>query len=391
MNQSMKSIPRTIWILGFVSLLTDVSSEMIHSVLPLFLVSTLGASPLTIGGIEGVAEATASIFKVFSGALSDYLGKRKALVVAGYGLSTLVKPLFAIATSPAWVLIARFADRTGKGIRAAPRDALVADSTDASNRGAAYGFRQSLDTIGAFLGPLFAAALLSAFPQQFRLIFWMALIPGILSVLLLAIGIREPRQTHHQSRRNPLQWSVLQQLGASYWWLVVTALLFNLGNSSDAFLLLRASQIGIASAEVPLALVVMNLTYALSAYPFGRLSDRLDRVSLFTAGLGLYAIVYLGFAFVSSAWQIWGLFALYGVHLGMTQGVLLALVADRIPAQLRGTAFGFLNLATGVALLPASLLAGWLWQSVSPSATFLAGSVFALVAMLVLLVSLRSR
>lgn len=386
-----QTIPRTVWVLGFVSLLTDISSEMIHSVLPLFLVSVLGANVLTVGIIEGIAEATASVLKIFSGALSDYLGHRKGLAVFGYGLSTFVKPLFAVATSPSGVLIARFGDRIGKGIRVAPRDALVADSTTPEVRGAAYGLRQSLDTIGAFLGPLAAFTLMAASTNNFRLVFWLALIPGFLAVALLAVGVREPRANQTQVKRsNPLQWQTLRSLDQKYWILVAVALLFNLGNSSDAFLLLRAEQIGISAALIPLTLVVMNMAYSLSAYPIGILSDRVGRFRLLVGGFILYALVYLGFAFVQAPWQIWGLFALYGLHMGMSQGLLLALVANSIPANLRGTAFGFLNLAIGLALLPASLLAGGLWQTLGAEATFITGSLFALAAVL-LLVTQRNK
>ncbi|OUL35777.1 MFS transporter [Nostoc sp. T09] len=382
----MNKIPRNVWVLGFVSLLTDISSEMIHSLLPLFLVSVLRANVLTVGLIEGIAEATASILKVFSGVLSDYLGKRKGLAVFGYGLSTFAKPLFALATSPTGVLIARFGDRVGKGIRVAPRDALVADSTNAEVRGAAYGLRQSLDTIGAFLGPLAAFLLMAAFNSNFRLVFWLALIPGFLAVALLIVGVREVKTNQTQvSRSNPIQWQALRSLGQGYWILVAVALLFNLGNSSDAFLLLRAEQIGISAPLIPLTLVVMNIAYSLSAYPLGILCDRLGRFGLLVSGFLLYALVYLGFAFVRSPWQVWGLFALYGLHMGMTQGVLLALVADKVPTNLRGSAFGFLNFAVGIALLPASLLAGELWQVAGSSTTFIAGSCLAIVAVLLLL------
>ncbi|MDZ8189717.1 MAG: MFS transporter [Nostoc sp. ChiSLP02] len=385
-NKFFQTIPRTIWVLGFVSLLTDISSEMINSLLPLFLVSALKANVLTVGIIEGVAEATASILKVFSGVLSDYLGHRKALAVFGYGLSTFVKPLFAVASSPTGVLIARFGDRVGKGIRVAPRDALVADSSNPEVRGAAYGLRQSLDTIGAFLGPLAAFALMAAFANNFRLVFWLALIPGFLAVALLTVGVKEPRTNQTQPKRsNPLQWEALRSLGHQYWVLVAVALLFNLGNSSNAFLLLRAEQTGISASFIPLTLMVINIAYSLSAYPIGILSDRLGRFWLLVSGFLLYAVVYLGFAFVQAPWQAWGLFALYGLHLGMSKGLLLALVSDSIPANLRGTAFGFFNLAIGIALLPASFLAGGLWETMGAKATFIAGSLFAIASVLLLL------
>jgi MFS family permease len=375
-------IPRNIWILGFTSLLNDTSSEMIHAVLPLFLVSGLGASVALVGLIEGIAEASASILKVFSGAISDYWQRRKALAVFGYGLSTAVKPLFLVANSPFWVLLARLGDRIGKGIRVAPRDALVADSTDVSNRGAAYGLRQSLDTIGAFLGPLIAFGLMSA-AYNFRFIFGVALIPAVLAVICLAFGVQEPERPYHLLKRpNPLNWEALQSLGGSFWGLAIAALLFNLGNSSEAFLLLKAKQVLIPDAQVPLVLVVMNLGYALSAYPAGVLSDRINRQTLLLCGWGLNAVIYLGLAIAQAPWQVWLLVGGYGLYLGMTQGVLLAMVADRVPEHLRGTAFGFLNLLVGVALLPASLLAGWLWQAVSPGAAFVVGSGFAVAAII---------
>lgn len=389
-SKILANIPHNVWVLGFVSLLTDISTEMIHSLLPLFLVSSLGADLLTIGSIEGIAESTASILKVFSGALSDYWGKRKSLAVFGYGLSTLVKPLFALAINPTWILIARFGDRLGKGIRVAPRDALVADATDVANRGAAFGFRQSLDTIGAFLGPLAAFGLMSASGQNFRLVFWLAVLPGIIAVALLAKGIKEPKTIIHSQKSNPLNWSSLRSLGKSYWLMVMVALLFNLGNSSDAFLLLRAEQLGIAAHLIPLTLVVMNLAYSFSAYPVGILSDRLGRIGLLSNGLLLYGLTYLGFAFVNHTWQIWLLFGLYGLHQGMSQGLLLAFVTDRVPANLRGTAFGGINLATGIALLPANLIAGSLWEILGPEATFICGSIFAFSAIMLLLITVRN-
>ncbi len=376
-------LPRNVWILGFVSLFADINSKMVQSILPLFLVSVLGANLMTVGLIEGIAESTASVVKIGSGALSDYWQRRKALAVVGYGLSTLVTALFAVASSPSWVLVARFADRLGKGIRVAPRNALVADTATPETRGAAYGLRQTLDTIGSFLGPLFAAALLLVSGQNFRLVFWLAFLPGVVAVLLLVIGIREPSKPS-TARQNPLKWRMLKNLDRRYWLLLAVALLFNMGNSSDAFLLLRAQQIGVATALIPLSLVVINLIYGCSAYPVGVLSDRIGRVGLLLGGFVVFACVYLGFAFAQSPWQVWLLFACYGLYLGLSQGVLLALVADQVPATLRGTAFGLINLVTGVALLPASLLAGWLWQQVSPQATFLLGGGCAVAAALLL-------
>ncbi len=380
-----KKIPRNVWVLGFVSLLTDASSEMIYVVLPMFLVNVLGADVLTVGTIEGIAEATASIVKVISGSLSDYLKNRKILTVIGYGLSTAVKPLFALATNPGWILLARFGDRVGKGIRGAPRDALVADSTEPELRGAAYGLRQSLDSVGAFIGPLLAFVLLSFLGENFRQVFVFSLIPGILSVVLLIVGVQEPKSTTiSKSRTNPLNRQSLKKLSRDYWIVVIVALLFNLGNSSDAFLLLKAQQVGIATPLIPLTIMVMNIVYSISAYPVGLLSDRIGRFGLLLSSFLLYAFIYLGFALVQTSWPIWILFAFYGLYLGMSQGILLAMVAERVPATLRGTAFGFFNLATGTALLPASLLGGWLWHFVGSSATFFVGSLFALLATLFL-------
>lgn len=382
-------VPRSVWFLGFVSLFSDINSKMIQSTLPLFLVSTLGVSLTTVGLIEGVAEATASVLKVFSGALSDYWGRRKELAIAGYGISALVTPIVAIAPNPLWVFVGRFADRVGKGIRVAPRNALVADATPPQHRGAAYGLRQSLDTIGAFSGPLFAALLLGM-GQSFRTIFWIALIPAFIGVLLLIIGVKEPPKSP-QIPKNPLQWSALKALGRGYWTLAIVALLFNFGNSSDAFLLLRAQQSGITPVLVPLAFVVMNLTYGISAYPIGILSDRIGRFGLLLSSFLIFALVYLGFAFAQTPWQIWSLLACHGVYLGMSQGVLLALVADQVPAESRGTAFGTINLLIGIALLPASVIAGILWQQVGSQATFIMGSSFALAAALLLVTIGRRR
>lgn len=382
---ALQKIPRNVWVLGLTSLFNDTSSEMIHAVLPLFLVSALGTEIAVVGLIEGMAEATASILKVFSGTISDYWRRRKGLTVFGYAFSTAMKPLFLVANSPFWVLVARVGDRVGKGIRVAPRDALVADSTDFSNRGAAYGLRQSLDTLGAVLGPLGAFGLMSA-THSFRFIFGMALIPGLLAVLCLALGVREPERPYQALQRpNPLQWEVLKSLGGSYWGLAISALLFNLGNSSEAFLLLKAKQVMIVDAQIPLVLVAMNLSYGLSAFPIGVLSDRVNRQTLLLWGWMLNALLYLGLAIAQNPWQIWLLVIGYGLYLGLTQGVLLAMVADRVPEHLWGTAFGFLNLLVGIALLPASLLAGWLWQTFSPAASFGVGSGFAVAAIAVLI------
>ena len=377
-------LPAGIWVLGGVSLLMDVSSEMIHSLLPLFMVTTLGASALMVGLIEGLAEATALIVKVFSGALSDYLGRRKGLALFGYALGALTKPLFALAPTAGVVLGARLLDRVGKGIRGAPRDALVADIAPEHLRGAAFGLRQSLDTVGAFLGPLLAVALMLLWANDFRAVFWVAVIPGLLAVALLFFGIHEPVPAAGEKRSNPIRRENLRRLGPAYWWVVAVGAVFTLARFSEAFLVLRAEQGGIPLALVPLVMVAMNVIYAASAYPFGKLSDRMSHVRLLVYGL----LVLVGADLVLAASSDWLVVlcgvALWGVHMGMTQGLLAAMVAATAPADMRGTAFGFFNLLSGLAMLLASVLAGLLWDVAGASVTFLAGAVFCLLALLVL-------
>ena len=374
-------IPAAIWALGLVSMFMDISSEMIHSLLPLFMVSTLGASALMVGLIEGLAEATALIVKVFSGTLSDYLGKRKGLAVFGYALGALTKPLFALAPTLGIVLTARLLDRVGKGIRGAARDALVADITPAHLRGAAFGLRQSIDTLGAFLGPLLAVGLMLLWANDFRAVFWVAVIPGLMAVALLTFGLREPTHQQGEKRINPIRRENLKRLDASYWWVVVIGAVFTLARFSEAFLVLRAQQGGIPMALVPLVMVAMNLVYALSAYPFGKLSDRMSHTRLLAFGL----VVLIAADLVLAASNHWGVVlagvALWGVHMGMTQGLLAAMVADTAPADLRGTAYGFFNLVSGLAMLAASVVAGLLWDRLGASFTFHAGAAFCVMAL----------
>jgi MFS family permease len=377
----LRQIPSGVWVLGFVSMLMDISSEMIHSLLPLFMVSTLGASALMVGLIEGLAEATALIVKVFSGTLSDYLGKRKGLAVFGYALGALTKPLFALAPTLGIVLTARLLDRVGKGIRGAARDALVADITPAHLRGAAFGLRQSIDTLGAFLGPLLAVGLMLLWANDFRAVFWVAVIPGLMAVALLTFGLREPTHQQGEKRINPIRRENLKRLDASYWWVVVIGAVFTLARFSEAFLVLRAQQGGIPMALVPLVMVAMNLVYALSAYPFGKLSDRMSHTRLLAFGL----VVLIAADLVLAASNHWGVVlagvALWGVHMGMTQGLLAAMVADTAPADLRGTAYGFFNLVSGLAMLAASVVAGLLWDRLGASFTFHAGAAFCVMAL----------
>jgi len=373
-------LPPAIWALGFVSLLMDVSSELIHSLLPVFLVTALGAGALTVGLIEGAAEATALIVKVFSGVLSDYWGRRKPLAVLGYGLGALSKPLFALAASSGLVLAARLIDRVGKGIRGAPRDALVADLAPAEMRGAAFGLRQSLDTVGAFVGPLMAIGLMIVWANDFRAVFWVAVVPGALAVILLVLGVREPRRDAGRPPVNPIRREHLRRLSAAYWWVVGVGAVFTLARFSEAFLILRAEQGGLPLALTPLVLVVMNLVYALAAYPFGRLADRMDHGALLAAGLLVLIAADLLLAWGSGGLWIWAAIALWGLHLGITQGLLATMVADAAPADLRGTAFGFFNLVAGIAMLAASVLAGLLWDFFGASLTFLGGAFFSALA-----------
>lgn len=378
-------IPRGIWVLGFVSLLMDISSEMIHSLLPLFMVTTLGASAFAVGLIEGLAESTALIVKVFSGALSDYLGKRKGLAMFGYGLGALAKPLFALAPGLGLVLTARLLDRIGKGVRGAPRDALVADLAPVHLRGAAFGLRQSLDTIGAFVGPLLAVGLMLLWANDFQAVFWVAVIPGLLAVALLGFGLREPaHRSAGVQRVNPIRRENLMRLDRTYWWVVGIGAVFTLARFSEAFLVLRAQQGGVPVALVPLVMVAMSGVYATSAYPFGKLSDRMSHTALLALGLGVLIAADLVLAAGSGIGFVLAGVALWGVHMGLTQGLLARMVADTAPADLRGTAFGFFNLASGLALLLASVLAGLLWDRLGAAATFHAGAVFCVITLVAL-------
>lgn len=382
-------LPRTVWVLGFVSLFMDVSSEIIHSLLPVFLVTVLGASAVTVGVIEGVAGATAMIVKLFSGALSDALGRRKPLALAGYALGMLSKPLFALAGTPQMVLVARFADRIGKGIRGAPRDALVADVTPASMRGAAYGLRQSLDTVGAVVGPLLAIGLMWVWANDFRAVFLVAILPGLLAVGLLWVGVHEDAPVIRPKGQFPLHREQLRKLQRPFWEIVAVGVLFTLARFSEAFLILHAENKGLPLAAVPLVLVVLNVAYSASSYPFGKLSDRVDRRYLLLAGMAVLLVADTVLALATS-WPLVLLgVAVWGLHLGMTQGLLSALVADTAPAHLRGTAFGMFNLCCGLATLVASIVAGLCWEAVGPMLTFALGGLFCLLSLLLLLVVSR--
>lgn len=379
---AVRHMPTGIWVLGFVSLLMDISSEMIHSLLPLFMVTTLGAGATAVGIVEGLAESLALVVKVFSGTLSDYLGKRKGLALCGYAIGALSKPLFALAPDLGTLLTARLLDRVGKGVRGAPRDALVADIAPAHLRGAAFGLRQALDTVGAFLGPLLAVGLMLLWADDFRAVFWVAVVPGMLAVVLLLFGIQEPASRQFSTGSNPITRANFRRLGSAFWWVVGIGTVFTMARFSEAFLVLRAQQGGIPVALIPLVMVAMNLVYASSAYPFGKLSDRMSHTMLLTFGL----VVLIAADLVLAATDHWsvvlGGVALWGIHMGMTQGLLATMIADTAPADLRGTAFGFFNLACGLTMLMASILAGFLWDRLGSAFTFYAGALFCVLAII---------
>ncbi|MDR2880707.1 MAG: MFS transporter [Azoarcus sp.] len=380
----LRNIPKGVWVLGLVSMLMDISSEMIHSLLPLFMVTTLGMSALAVGLIEGLAESVALMIKVFSGVLSDYIGKRKGLTVFGYALSAFSKPFFALTTLGSVVLGARLMDRVGKGIRGAPRDALVADLSPPELRGASFGLRQSLDTTGAFLGPLIATGLMLLLANDFRMVFWAAFIPALLAVLLLVVGLREPDRKEVTKRSNPIRRENLARMGVAYWWIVAIGAAFSLARFSEAFLVLKAQMSGVPLALVPLVMVAMNFIYSLCAYPFGKLSDRMNHKRL----LALSIVVLLCADLILSVDGHWSVMLvgviLWGVHMGMSQGLLATMVAAVAPAELRGTAFGVFNLASGVAVLFACVVAGGLWDGFGAAYTFYAGACFCVLTLVLL-------
>jgi MFS family permease len=376
---TLKAIPRGIWAIGFVSLFMDVSSEMIHALLPIYMVTVLGTSTLVVGIIEGIAEATASITKVFSGAISDWIGKRKLLAVIGYGLAAFTKPVFPLAGSIGWLVGARFLDRVGKGIRAAPRDALVSDLSPPELRGASFGLRQSLDTIGAFVGPLIAIGLMVLTANDFKAVFWVAVIPAFIALALMVFAVKEPAKIAPSSPvKFPLTRSEIARLPPTFWRVVAVASVFTLARFSEAFLILKAQAVGLPIALVPIIMVVMNVVYAGSAYPVGVVSDGpKGRGRLLVTGLLLLVAADIVLGFAANVWLVGVGVVLWGLHMGFTQGLLSALVADTAPSDLRGTAFGMFNLIIGIALLLASALAGYLWQAFGPSMTFFAGAALA--------------
>ena len=380
-NRPLRQIPKGVWALGFVSLFMDISSEMVHSLLPVFFVSVIGLSYTSVGLIEGIAQAIALITKVFSGALSDWFGRRKPLALVGYGLAAVTKPVFALASSATLIVSARFLDRVGKGIRGAPRDALIADITPDDMRGASYGVRQSLDSVGAFVGPGLALLLMALLANDIRAVFWFAVIPATLSVLVLWFGVKEPAPPDGHQPRSPLHRSDIGRLGRGYWATVAVGAVLTLAGFSEAVLVLRAQDIGLPLALIPLVFIIMNVIYALSAYPAGLLSDRWGRPSLLIAGFVVLIMADVTLALAGSVPEVMFGVVLWGLYMGLTQGVLTALVADTAPPELRGTAFGMFNLVSGIALLLASAIAGWLWDQYGAPAPFIASAGFAALAL----------
>ncbi len=382
LSARLKEIPSGVWVLGFVSMLMDVSSEMIHALLPVYLVTVLGASMLQVGVIEGIAEATAMIVKIFSGALSDWLGRRKLLAVIGYGLAAFTKPIFPLAPGLGWIVTARFVDRIGKGIRGAPRDALIADLTPAHLHGASYGLRQALDTVGSFLGPLLAIGLLLFVTSSITFVFWIAVIPAFASFALVAWAVKEPAKPPPDGKARP-RWrpSDLKRLPSAFWIVAAVAFVLTLARFSEAFLVLRAQNVGLSIAFIPTVMVVMNIAYALAAYPAGAMSDRLGRRGILIAGVALLIVADLALALDGNIPLVFVGVVFWGLHMALTQGLLAALIADTAPADLRGSAFGIFYFTGGIAMLIASVIAGALWDAIGPAATFLAGAGFTVLAL----------
>ena len=369
-------IPQNVWVLGIVSLLMDLSSEMILSILPIFLVTGLGVSVLTLGLIEGFAEGAASVIKAFSGMLSDYLKKRKILIVIGYGLSTLTKPFFALASTATWIFVARFVDRLGKGIRGAPRDSLIADSTSTKIRGAAYSLRQSLDTLGALLGPIIAIIILYLTTNNFRFVLWFAVIPAVLCIVVLVFGVKETTlKKNILKKKSYFLFKNFSKITPMIWLFFLTVFILNLGHFSEAFLLLRSQEIGLKVSFIPIVFVVMNVAYAIVAVPFGHLADKVGFFILIVYGFLILVLSNIILTLTNSIeWMFAGII-FWGIHLGMTQGLLLAIVAQLSPLELRGTSFGLFHAITGAALFVASLIAGYLWQYYNSGLIFIVSAI----------------
>ena len=391
-NATWRDIPRGVWALGLVSMFMDISSEMIHALLPIYLVNVLGTSMTTVGFIEGIAEATAMITKVFSGTLSDWLGKRKLLAVIGYGLAAFTKPVFPLAGTVSWFVAARFVDRIGKGIRGAPRDALVADIAPEHARGASFGVRQSLDTIGAFIGPLLAIGLMLLTSNSFTLVFWVAVVPAFIAFAVLLFGVEEPEKHRREANgKRRLRLADATRLSGAFWAVVGVGALLTLARFSEAFLVLKAQTVGVPIALVPAVLIAMNIVYALVSYPAGALSDRINRNTILIGGIGMLVIADFVLAFSTAFPTVLIGVVFWGLHMGLTQGLLAALVTDTAPEDLRGTAFGVFNVANGAAMLASSVIAGGLWDAFGPKMTFLAGAALTAVSLIGLFIASRAR
>ncbi|UOF90289.1 MFS transporter [Fodinisporobacter ferrooxydans] len=372
-----------IFFIAMVSLFTDLSSQMIVPILPLFLTAVLHVQVGTVGLIEGIAESTASILKLFSGWFSDRIGRRKPLMIAGYGVSNLVKPLFALSASWGQVLAIRFADRLGKGMRGAPRDAFLADATNKEERGKAFGFRRSMDTLGAALGPLAAFWILDAFPGKYRAVFWASAIPGVLAVLILVFFLAEEKKEIHSARGLPK--FGFQSLGRPFMVFTFISTLFTIGNFSDAFLVLRAQNVGMTPSVIPLAYLLFNVVCSIFSTPLGVLSDRFGRRPVLVSGFFIFACIYFGFGMIHRASWVWVLFAVYGFYYAATEGIQKAYIADIVAETQRGIAMGTYSAVTGLAALPASILAGVLWETFGPSVAFATGGMLAAIAGILLL------
>lgn len=385
-------IPKTVWALGFVSLFMDFSSELVHSLLPIFLVGSLGVSMVGVGIIEGIAEATAHIVKIFSGAISDYIGKRKVLLLLGYGLASLTKPLFPLAQNIEIVFFARFTDRIGKGIRGAPRDALVADVAPKEIRGACFGLRQSMDTMGAILGPTAAILLMLVFSNDVRLVLWFAVLPAIVTMLIIVFKVKEPEKKEKEYNfKMPINISVIKNFSKQFWFIVILGAMFMLARFSEAFLVLKASEVGFEAAWVPLVMIVMALTYTVFVYPIGKLSDRIKREYMLIVGLIILIFADIILANAKSNIAVLIGTAIWGIHMGFTQGVLATLIADYSPKEYNGTAFGIFNFVSGISMLIASIIAGVVWQEFGSYMTFYAGGIFALISLVMVYINIQMK
>lgn len=388
-NKKILGFEKNVFVAGLVSFFMDVSSEMIYPLVPLFLANTLGINKSIIGLIEGIAESVASLLKGFFGWFSDKLGKRKPFMTIGYGISVLSRPIVALASSWQRVLGARIVDRFGKGMRTAPRDAIIAESVDHKHSARAFGFHRAMDTMGAVVGPLLAFIFLALFANDYRKVFWLSMVPGIIAVTLIILFITEKKRELKEPQRPKL---TFKHFDWKFKYFIFITTLFALGNSSDAFLILRAQNLGMAVKTIPLVYLLFNLVYSVSSYPAGVVADKFGKKRVVLSGFILFALVYSGFAGCKTAGFIWLLFAFYGLFMGLTEGIQRGFLATIIPADFKATAFGIYNMAIGITMFPASLIGGWLWDNVSPSATFYFGAITAgLSSILFILFMLRCR